>query len=188
MNKSESKYFHTASLMDQALLLLLEKKDLEFITVKEICKKAGVNRSTFYLHYENVYELLEEAAERLHQEFLQSFPRSEIRFATKEEAFLITDEFVLPYLHFVKKNKRVLKVIREKPQLFNVHAAYRTLYETVFYPALEPFNVPEEEKVYVLEYFTQGVVAIIHKWTESDCETDPKEILRIIRQCINRNH
>ena len=39
MNKSESKYFNTALLMNEALLLLLETKDYEFITVTEICKK-----------------------------------------------------------------------------------------------------------------------------------------------------
>ena len=58
MNKSESKYFNTALLMNEALLLLLEKKDYEFITVTEICQKAGVNRSTFYLHYESMDDLL----------------------------------------------------------------------------------------------------------------------------------
>ena len=61
MNKSESKYYNTAVLMDQALLALLEKKDYDFITVKEICEKAGVNRSTFYLHYESIGDLLEES-------------------------------------------------------------------------------------------------------------------------------
>ena len=52
MNKAESKYFNTALRMDEALISLLRVKDLEYITVKEICEKAGVNRSTFYLHYE----------------------------------------------------------------------------------------------------------------------------------------
>ena len=56
MNKSESKYLNTARLMDEAFILLLDKKDYEFITVKEICEKAGVNRSTFYLHYETINE------------------------------------------------------------------------------------------------------------------------------------
>ena len=65
MKKTDSKYFYTASLMNQALLQLLEKKDLEFITVTEITKKAGVTRSTFYLHYENVYELFEETVENM---------------------------------------------------------------------------------------------------------------------------
>ncbi|MDO5813306.1 MAG: TetR/AcrR family transcriptional regulator [Bacillota bacterium] len=45
--------------MDQAFLELLEKKDFEYITIKEICQKANVNRSTFYLHYENMGDLLE---------------------------------------------------------------------------------------------------------------------------------
>ena len=34
MNKSESKYYNTAVLMDEALLLLLETKDFDFITIK----------------------------------------------------------------------------------------------------------------------------------------------------------
>ena len=43
MNRSESKYFATAARMDEAFLELLEKKDFTYITVKEICEKAGVN-------------------------------------------------------------------------------------------------------------------------------------------------
>lgn len=46
--------------MDEALITLLEKKDFAYITIKEICEVAGVNRSTFYLHYENTSDLLEE--------------------------------------------------------------------------------------------------------------------------------
>lgn len=61
MNKNESKYFNTAVKMDAALMSLLEKKDFEYITVKEVCAEAGVNRSTFYLHYENTRDLLEES-------------------------------------------------------------------------------------------------------------------------------
>ena len=60
MNKNESKYFNTAILFDEALIYLLEKKDAEYITIKEICTKAGVNRSTFYLHYESISDLIEE--------------------------------------------------------------------------------------------------------------------------------
>ena len=58
MNKSESRYFATAARMDEAFLTLLAKKDFEYITVKEICEVAGVNRSTFYLHYETMSDLL----------------------------------------------------------------------------------------------------------------------------------
>ena len=74
MNKNDSKYFYTAQLMNQALLDLLEKKDIEFISITEITKKAGVNRSTFYLHYEDIYDLLEETIVNLNKKFISSFP------------------------------------------------------------------------------------------------------------------
>lgn len=74
MNKSESKYFNTALRIDEALIALLEEKDLEYITVKEICQRAGVNRSTFYLHYDTVADLVNETAEMVNQRFLSYFP------------------------------------------------------------------------------------------------------------------
>ena len=73
MNKSESKYFNTATKMDIALISLLKKKPFEYITVSEICKTAGVNRSTFYLHYETVGDLLDETARYLLNDFLTYF-------------------------------------------------------------------------------------------------------------------
>ena len=73
MNKTESKYFHTATKFDQALLYLLEKKPFEYITVSEICKKADVNRSTFYLHYENTQDLLIETTQYVLKNFYEYF-------------------------------------------------------------------------------------------------------------------
>ena len=70
MNKSESKYFATAAKMDEAFLTLLEKKDFGYITVKEICEAAGVNRSTFYLHYETIADLLSESVSHMNEQFL----------------------------------------------------------------------------------------------------------------------
>ena len=73
MNKNESKYLNTARCMDEALLLLLQKKDYKYITVKEVCKKAGVNRSTFYLHYESMGDLLQESVEMINRRFRDAF-------------------------------------------------------------------------------------------------------------------
>ena len=67
MNRSESRYFATAARMDEAFLTLLAKKDFEYITVKEICEVAGVNRSTFYLHYETMSDLLSESVGRMNR-------------------------------------------------------------------------------------------------------------------------
>ena len=112
MNKSESKYFNTARRMDEALIELLEKKDLEYITVKEICEKAGVNRSTFYLHYESVSDLVDETAEMINNRFISYFPQnkdevlSKISSRNREKMVFVRREYLLPYLGFIKDNKK----------------------------------------------------------------------------------
>ena len=186
MKKNESKYFFTAQLMNQALLSLLEKKDIEFITITEITKKAGVNRSTFYLHYDNIYELLEETIENLNKEFIGSFSlQAPFEIKSKDNAFLITVDFLIPYLNFCKKHKRVLKLVYQKPQLFQNKKAYQNMYDMILYPAISQFIKEENQKVYMLEFFTQGVVGIIHKWIELDCTTEMEELVKIINLCVN---
>ena len=183
MKKNESKYFYTASLMNQALLALLEKKDIQFITVTEITKKAGVNRSTFYLHYDTIEDLLEETLENLSKEFLSSFSNLP-NTAESENSFLITEEYLIPYLNFCKKNKRLLKLVYQKPSLFQREKAYKKMYDCIFYPAISKFVTEEGKRIYNLEFFTQGVVGIVHKWIELDCETEIEDLIEIIKNCV----
>ena len=185
MKKNESKYFYSSELMNQALLELLEKKDVEFITVTEIAKKAGVNRSTFYLHYENVYELLEETVGSLNKEFICAFEgRTTFEINGKQNAFFITDKYLAPYLHFCKENKTALKLVHNKPQIFNKDKVYKRIYDKILYPAISQFISSENEKIYSIEYYTQGVVAIINKWLALDCVTEIDELIKIIKKCV----
>ena len=188
MDKAESKYFNTARLMDEALLLLLEQKDIDDITVKEICKKAGVNRSTFYLHYETIYDLLAESLEMLNERFQKPFLNmvsKPIEHSTKEEVMFIKEEFIKPYLSFVKENKRVFKTIHEKPQVFNVSKTYTSMYNKVFAPILNKFNVPKNEEPYRFAFYTMGVAAIIEKWVERNCADSIDIICALIIDCVN---
>lgn len=185
MKNHESKYFYTAQLMNQALLSLLEKKDFEFITVTEITKKAGVNRSTFYLHYDTMDDLFEETIENIHKQFTDSFAvKPPQTLTSKQDAFLITDEHLIPYLNFVQENKRLLKLIHQKPHLFQTKKTYQTMYNEIFYPAISQFLSDETEKIYNLEFFTGGVSAIIRKWIDLDCKTPIEDLITIIKNCI----
>ena len=120
MNKSESKYFATAARMDEAFLALLEKKDFAYITVKEICEAASVNRSTFYLHYETMADLLSESVSHMNEQFLAYMKKDSEAFVTKlrdcplDELYLITPEYLTPYLGYVKENQRLFRTALEK--------------------------------------------------------------------------
>lgn len=111
LNKSESKYFNTAIKMDKAFLDLLAEKDFEYITVKDICKRAGVNRSTFYLHYETVADLLDESVEYMSNSFLKYFSENDIGLKINNsplnELMFIKPDYIIPYLSYIKDNKKL---------------------------------------------------------------------------------
>ena len=181
MNKQESKYFNTASCMDEALLVLLEKKDYDFITVKEVCQKAGVNRSTFYLHYEKMDDLLEETVNYVGNKFMDKLSLiGEVDDPTK--VILTTDRFLKPYLSFIKENKKIYKLMHDKPHLFNLNKITRKLYKEIFDIALTNFKVKEEEKKYVFAFYTEGVIGIIKRWIDDDCKDEIDFIIDIIER------
>ena len=186
MNKSESKYYNTALLMNEALLLLLEKKDYDFITVTEVCNKAGVNRSTFYLHYETMDDLLFETIENINKKFKKTFDNEviDVNNLNRKELFLIRDEYLLPYLSFIRENKRIYKLIHNRPNIFRKQITFQKFYDQIFSKILDKYEIPKEEQEYLFSYFSFGLVAIIQKWIEKDCIDDIDKIAEIMKKVV----
>lgn len=190
MTKSESKYFRTAARMDEAFLEILEKKDLEYITVKEICTAAGVNRSTFYLHYETIGDLLEESAQHINDSFLSYMGKdpkrviSSIDNADNEKLYFLTDEYLLPYLNFAKEYKRLFYTIINNPVSLKMDKSYSLMFRHIFSPILERFGVPEENRNYMMAFYIHGMMAIVTEWLKNDCKEPVEKISGIMRRCV----
>lgn len=190
MNKSESKYFNTALRMDEALLALLEEKDLEYITVKEICHQAGVNRSTFYLHYETIADLVNEALEMINQRFLSYFPQQEeevlgnMGSCAREDLVLVTREYLLPYLRFIRDNKKVYRAAFRNPGSMRAHTRYGELKQHILGPVLERFEIPAAHRPYYMAYYVEGIIAIVKEWLHKDCADEVETLADIIESCV----
>ena len=190
MNKNESKYFNTAIRMDEALITLLEKKDFEYITIKEICDTAGVNRSTFYLHYENTSDLLKETTRYIIDKHLSYYKTDSqcisFQFETckREDLLFITDGYLTPYLTFIKDNQRLFKVSIKHFHSMNMDEVYGKMFEHIFSPILARFCVPEAERTYVMKFYLTGVFAVVMEWLNQDCAEDMKTVIKIITDCV----
>ncbi len=192
MNKSESKYYNTACLMDEAFILLLDKKDYEYITVKEICEKAGVNRSTFYLHYETINDLLEESAEFLLRGFTEKMSGvsagviEKLRVCPIDDLYFMTPEYITPYLGFVKERRKLLATVLRRKELFRLDKSYETIFRNVFDPILERFSLPEDERRYVMAFYLNGLMAIIGEWIKCDCDDPIEKIVGVMQDCVQK--
>lgn len=192
MNKSESKYFATAARMDEAFLELIEKKDFAYITVKEICEKAGVNRSTFYLHYETVGDLLAETAQHIIDQFVEFMPHDTVELIEKlqdrplEELYLITPEYLTPYLTYIKEHRRIFKATVEQASALRMNDAYQKLNRHMLIPILDRFQVPPEDRKYVVQFHISGLMAIVNEWLKEDCRDSIEHLVSVIRRCIKQ--
>lgn len=190
MNKSESKYFNTAARMDMALISLLKKKPLEYITVSEICNAAQVNRSTFYLHYDTIGDLLNETVRYLLDSFLSYFSDDSKSIAHNlsdckvEDLIFICDEYMVPYLKYIKDNKEVFRVALLNNKILGFDDVYNRMFEKIFNPILDRFDYPEDYKKYVMMYYLNGINALILEWIKDNCEKPIEEISKIIEICI----
>ena len=190
LSKAESKYYNTACLMNEALILLLEKKDYSFITVKEICEKAGVNRSTFYLHYETMDDLLSESIEyvgnKLHKKYSEKVLNKQIISSSKlEDLILITPEYLLPYLEFLKENKAIYKIAFSQPNVFKVDLVLKHLHKNIFGPILNKFAIPLNEQKYMMQFYLSGISSIIIEWIKNGCKDNIQSIVSVIMKCLN---
>lgn len=193
MNRSESKYFNTAKRMDEAMLSLLQEKDFDYISITEVCKKAGVNRSTFYLHYENIIDLYNETMEYVNNRFFAYFQTTaketidKIKNDKDGNFTILTAEYLDPYLDFIKKNKELVRAALRKPINMESTKKYNSLYKYIIEPITANYNVPEKYRPYVSIFFTRGIMAIIEEWLCRDCEESVENIRDLILNLFNIN-
>ncbi len=189
MNKNESKYFNTAKKMIDALITLLETKEFEYITIKEICHIANVNRSTFYLHYSNMNDLLEETIKSLNLSFNSHFGSKEnettiISKDNLEDLFLINDDNLIPYLNFIKENKNIYKVLKNHPQLFNANKTYEQMFRKLFVPIMNRFGLDEKWHKYLMDFYISRLTSIVFDWVYDDCKIPVQEVSDFIKGLI----
>jgi AcrR family transcriptional regulator len=176
--------------MDEALLTLLEKKDFNYITIKEICDTAGVNRSTFYLHYENTMDLLKETTQYVLDKHFSYYDSNEkdasikLKTGERKELIFITKEYLVPYLTFIKENRRIFRLAIKQFHTMNMDDVYQHLFKCIFEPVLTRFFIPEEERPYLIKFYLTGVFAIVLEWVEKDCSDDIDLIVKIIEDCV----
>lgn len=190
MNKNESRYFNTAAKMDESFLEILEKKDFSYITVKEICEKAKVNRSTFYLHYETMEDLLSESVEYMNERFVTHMKQdtdtfiARIKECSLDKLYLVTPRYLGPYLDYIQKYKRVFLTAITKADTLRLDDSYNKMFRYVFTPILERYNVPVEDRKYIMSFYIKGIMAIITEWLRDDCKDSTERIMAVIQHCV----
>lgn len=151
--------------MINAFVQLLQEKELNKISVTDICKLAQVNRTTFYANYIDIYDLANAVQRRLEDDIQELY-------GFDDTHHLFNDNFLKLFMH-IKENQLFYKTYFK----LGVDGKFH-LTESDIQQAAEYYR--SENLEYHIEFFRNGLNAVIKKWLANDCKESPEEIRRVI--------
>jgi hypothetical protein len=96
----------------------------------------------------------------------------------------MTDEYLHPYLLYIKDNKRVYSTVLSHSVSFGLNEVFQQLYDTIFNPVLERYYYPAADRKYAMMFYLNGITAIVSEWLKDGCEKSVDDVSKIICGCI----
>ncbi len=177
-NQDERYYVADEAICD-AFFLVMKQKELEKITVTDVIKKAGIVRSTFYNHYENIPALVTSIEDKTINDifsFMETFhPKSDRELC--RSFFLTICEYTKtnPFLEGLLKSPRGDTFFEKAINMFH-------LYVTRVMQTSAPALHSKEELAYMIASAIGSTLGVLHKWTVEDCQIPEEVIADILTQ------
>ena len=154
----------------KALADLIQKKKLSAITITDLCAKANINRNTFYYHYNNIFEFLDEH-----------------KLIVIDDINKILDK---TKIHSKQAHIELCKALKRHPHFLNILISPNCdidYFNDIFEAAsriteifAEPATQYTPREKLICTYCNAGANAIIHQWIVNGMDETPEEIADII--------
>ena len=152
--------------IEKTFIELLQTRDIKEITVSDIIKITGLNRSTFYANYIDIFDLADKTREKLEIEFSNLFADYDY-FNERSGA--------LKMFKHIKENqlfyKTYFKLCYDDKHLISVYDRKRAEIEHI-----------DNNIKYHIEFFRNGLNAIIKLWLSNGCAESPEELAEVLKQ------
>ena len=162
----------TKRLMKDALLELLEQKELSGISVTAVCEAADVNRSTFYNYYASPSDLLRE----IEQDVLDRIPAPPRILDRQGEEQLL--RATTAFFDFVKENENVFRVLFSESVNYDFTSHLVELLCSQFIPGAGETAPPSSR--FVQLYVANGTVGMLREWVASGFLIPSREIAEMM--------
>ena len=152
--------------IEKVFIELLQIKELNEISVSDICKRAGLNRTTFYANYTDIYGLADAIRDKL-ETAVSDLYKYEITQGFNSNDYL-----------------KLFRHIKENQIFYQTYfkLGYDNKYKIIVYD-IELARTFFEDKFigYHMEFFKAGITQIIKLWLKNGCKESPEEIFEVIK-------
>jgi AcrR family transcriptional regulator len=177
MNESDERYSTVEDAIFDALFLLIKEKPMVKITVSDLIRKAGIVRSTFYNHYENIPALLTAAEDKTIDDIfriMESFhPKNDHDMCHSYYLAICNYTMDNPYLANLLKSPRGDAFLEKAITMFHKYVA-----------DIMPVSIPHPSARTEISFFIAGAIGsslgVLHKWTAEDFSTPAGKVADIL--------
>ena len=139
----------------EALIQLLSEEKFENISISKLCKRAGINRGTFYLHYEDKYQMIDSfKSEIISQLYI---------FLEKERES--PRKFMLANFYILRSNERLINALSQSHYI-DFRGAIREFLSSII----------------LTESSIEGIISL---WIAGGAQEEPEEITDMILSTYN---
>ena len=155
----------------EAFLELLNEKPLDKITVKEIVDSCGINRNTFYYHFEDIRALLTFVID------------GEVeRVAAKNADVQSLEEGFIEAARFALSNKRAVYHIYNSVSREELERYLNSIAQEVVRRLAEGLSVtrdvPEPDRELIIHFYKCGLSGMVMAWVGEGMKADPEQMIR----------
>jgi AcrR family transcriptional regulator len=155
--KLDTRIKKSKQLLKKSLLILMKKKSLNKITIKELCELVGLNRSTFYSNYEDINDLLLD----VHMEVFHNM--SEVMGDSWMTPYETTYEervaSIIKILNYFKENHKIIELFLTNNNNNQFEKHLTDYYMNLYLSKTAPYT-----ERYVFLYHCIGSFSLVHQW------------------------
>lgn len=181
INKDDRRVKRTRRLLKQGLAELLRQKHFSDISARDITEKMDLNKATFYLHYKNTYELLQDLETDLLEQAQEMIDRYE--YDETEDSMR---KFFEPLLDFVVENRSVCEALFVN----NASSDFTgRVVEFIYKNGTEIMKkrfpkISAEDADYVLSFVAFGLIGLLRRWFEKEMSIPKEKLLNIADEML----
>lgn len=160
----------TKNALADSLKTLLETRPVSKITISDITEHCGVNRMTFYYHFQDLYDLLE-----------WSWIREANKVLNGKKTYSTWQQGFLQIFHAVSDNKQIVmniyhSVNREQIEIYLYKLTYDLLIGVIEENAAD-MDVRDDDKKFIADFYKYAFVGLILDWIKNGMKADPAQII-----------
>lgn len=186
MKQLDRRISRTQFAIHEALFSLLEQRSIDKITVQDITQLANINRSTFYLHYSDIYNLIEKVENDILEKMNEIGRQTRNQIDKKMDASILSQGMTHVYTH-IQNNARQFKLLlgsNGSPSLQTKIIKQMKLNIHMLVSEMIPNQQEHSQNEYLLAFLASANLGLITHWISSDMRKTPSELAQMMSTLI----